>query len=108
MLENVLALMDEWKPVFAQERTAYRAMRQALSSACVLGRRTIARSIAVRERGEDEGTDWSADYRLHARSRWAEQDLFTPALRAGIFSIHRGDTSLSRIVYFDGLLEPRK
>lgn len=84
MLENVLALMAQWKEVFAQERTTHRAMRQALSSACAVGRRTIARSIAVRERVEDESEDWSADYRLHARSPWAEQDLFTPALRAAV------------------------
>jgi hypothetical protein len=84
MLENVLALMAQWKEVFAQERTAQRAMRQALSSACVVGRRTIARSIAVREPLEDEGQDWSAEYRLHARSPWAEQDLFLPALRSAV------------------------
>jgi hypothetical protein len=84
MLENVLALMAQWKPVFAQERTAHRAMRQALSSACAIGRRTIARSIAVREPVDGEGEDWSAEYRLHARSPWAEQDLFTPALRAAV------------------------
>jgi hypothetical protein len=84
MLENVLALMAQWKPVFAQERTAHRAMRQALSSACAIGRRTIARSLAVREPVEGEGEDWSAEYRLHARSAWAEQDLFTPALRAAV------------------------
>lgn len=84
MLETVLALMAQWKPVFAQERTAHRAMRQALSSACVLGRRTIARSIAAREPLAGQSVDWSADYRLHARSPWAEQDLFTPALHAAV------------------------
>jgi hypothetical protein len=66
MLENVLALMAQWKDVFAQERTAHRAMRQALSSACVLGRRTIARSIAVREPLEDQGRRAGTDPRYAA------------------------------------------
>jgi hypothetical protein len=62
----ILAMMLEWKRVFRQGRAAYRAMRQALSSVCVLGRRTIARSYLVRQ---EEG-DWSREYKLHARSQW--------------------------------------
>jgi hypothetical protein len=73
--------MQEWEGVFARKRTHRRAMRQAVSSACVAGRRTIARSIAARGAAQQ---DWSAEYRLHARSEWAEQDLFLPALRAAV------------------------
>jgi hypothetical protein len=77
MLAMILTMLLEWKRVFAQERTAYRAMRQALSSVCVLGRRTIARSYLVRQ---DEG-DWSGEYKLHARSPWEAQELFEPMLK---------------------------
>lgn len=75
MLPLLLVLLLEWKSVFAQERTALRAIEQAIASACVLGPRTIARSIAVRGRDQES---WHADYKLHSRSPWAEQELFTP------------------------------
>jgi hypothetical protein len=81
MLETLLALMQEWKHVFAQQRTTDRAVRQALATACAVGRRTVARGIAARGGGD---RDWSAEYRLHARSPWAEQDLFAPALREAV------------------------
>jgi len=89
MLEMVIAILLGWNEVFARERTAKRAIRQALSSACVLGRRTIARSILVREQegegaGEEKAKDWSADYRLHSRSPWEAQDLFDPILKRAI------------------------
>ena len=80
MLRIILTMMLEWKRVFAQERTAQRAMRQALSSVCVLGRRTMARSYLVRA---DEG-DWSSEYKLHARSEWDPQGLFEPMLKESL------------------------
>lgn len=76
MLEIIIAMMMGWERVFRQKRTAYRAMRQALSLVCVLGRRTIARSYLARE----EPGDWSSEYKLHSRSEWKESELFEPLL----------------------------
>lgn len=72
MLEVIIAMMFGWERVFRQKRTAYRAMRQALSLVCVLGRRTIARSYEAR----GEQGDWSSEYKLHSRSEWKEAELF--------------------------------
>ena len=48
MLEELLSLMSEWRKVFPRKRTSERAITQAISSVCALGRRTIARSYLVR------------------------------------------------------------
>jgi len=80
MLNLILTIMLEWEKVFAQRRTAHRAIRQALSSLCVLGRRTIARSYLVRA----ESADWSSEYKLHSRSPWQAQDLFGPILQQAL------------------------
>jgi hypothetical protein len=80
MLAVIVAVMMEWGKVFAQRRTTKRAIRQALSSVCVLGRRTIARSYLVREnRGE-----WSGEYKLYNRSSWEAEELFNPILKEAI------------------------
>ena len=72
--------MQEWENVFAQKRTAQRAIRQAISSVCVLGNRTIARSyLLIASTG-----DWSSEYKLHSRSSWEPQNLFDGALREAI------------------------
>jgi hypothetical protein len=80
VLATIIALMMGWRKVFAQQRTANRAMRQAISSVCVLGRRTIARSYLVRE----NPGDWSSEYKLHARSKWQADKLFEPILKEAI------------------------
>ncbi|HYE74652.1 MAG TPA: transposase [Blastocatellia bacterium] len=80
LLESMVRLMQGWRQVFAQGRTTNRAIRQALSSICVVGRRTIARSYLVRG---GEG-DWSSEYKLHSRSEWEAQALFGPLLEAAI------------------------
>jgi hypothetical protein len=87
MLDTVLQLLEGWKPAFAQERTAERAIEQTLASVCVVGRRPIARSIAVRE---EEGRSFGADYKLFARAPWEEQDLFVPILEKAL-SLCEGD-----------------
>jgi DDE family transposase len=76
MLPTILAILLDWNKVFPQRRTAYRAIRQALCSVCVLGRRTVARSYLVQI---DQG-DFSSDYKLLSRCNWLAQDLFTPIL----------------------------
>lgn len=77
MLDTVLHVLEGWKQVFAQERTAERAIEQTLASVCVVGRRPIARSIAVRE---DEGGNSLADYKLFSRAPWDAHKLFVPVL----------------------------
>jgi hypothetical protein len=81
MLDTVLQLLEGWKQVFAQERTALRAIEQAIASVCVVGRRPIARSIAVRQ---DEGAVLDADYKLFSRAPWEAQDLFIPVLERAL------------------------
>jgi hypothetical protein len=81
MLDRVLHLLEGWKAVFAQERTAERAIEQAIASVCVVGRRPIARSIAVRQ---DEGAVLDGDYKLFSRAPWEAQDLFVPILREAL------------------------
>src|SRR5437870_3275226 len=80
MIGIIVAIMLGWEKVFLQKRTAYRAIRQALSLVCVIGRRTIARSYLARE---DKG-DWSSEYKLHSRSKWQAQGLFEPILEKAL------------------------
>jgi hypothetical protein len=80
LLETMIAIMQGWKKVFSQRRTAYRAMKQAISTICVIGRRTIARSYLV-QGGEG---DWSSEYKLYSRSQWEGQKLFEPILKESL------------------------
>jgi len=80
MLATIITLMLCWRKVFAQQRTTNRAIRQALSNVCVVGRRTIARSYLL---SDGEG-DWSSEYKLHSRSQWQPQSLFEPILKEAI------------------------
>ena len=58
LLTRFLLLLSFWRPVFRQERTFPRAVRQALGSLTVLGAATITRILAGL--GLDQ-RDWSAD-----------------------------------------------
>lgn len=80
MFETMVPLVNAWEKVFAQKRSAKRARNQAITSLCVVGRRTIARSHLLR--GADR--DWSSEYKLHSRSRWDEQSLFDGVLNEAI------------------------
>ena len=80
MLSLIVSFMLEWDALFAQRRSAHRAIRLALASSCVLGRRTIARAHLIRH----PLADWSADYKLFSRSPWPAQDLFNPVLKEAI------------------------
>jgi hypothetical protein len=77
LLTHFLALLSLWRPVFRQERSYRRALRQALGSLTVLGTATLTRILAGL--GLDQ-QDWSAEYRLQARSEWDEQALFDTLL----------------------------
>jgi hypothetical protein len=77
LLTRFLALVSLWRPVFRQERSFRRALRQALGSLTVVGTATLTRILAGL--GLDQ-QDWSAEYRLQARSEWDEQALFDALL----------------------------
>lgn len=74
----MLALWDECRATFAQERTAARARRLGLSQLACLGRHTISGLLCTAGR---QFVDWSADYRLFARAAWQAPTLFGPILR---------------------------
>ena len=77
LLDTFLQVLAAWTPAFAQARSAQRAVQQTLGSLLALGRRTLSRSLWALGR---QDCDWSADYKLHSRSRWEAQDLFRPIL----------------------------
>jgi hypothetical protein len=81
LLTRFLALLLLWRPVFRQERSFRRALRQALGSLIVLGTATLTRILA--SFGLDQ-QDWSADYKLYARADWEEQALFDTLLPAAL------------------------
>lgn len=78
LLQQFHSLLDRgWRLAFAQARTHERAMEHALASVCVLGRRTLSRSLGALGRSD---CDWSADYRMFSRSPWKPERLFDPVL----------------------------
>jgi hypothetical protein len=81
LLTRFLALLLLWRPVFRQERSFRRAVRQALGSLTVLGTATLTRILAGLGLNQQ---DWSAEYRLQARSEWNEQALFDALLPAAL------------------------
>jgi len=78
LLDAFLDILRGWTPAFPQSRSCQRAVDQVLGSLLALGRRTLSRSLWALGR---QHRDWSADYRLHSRSRWNIQDLFQPILQ---------------------------
>ena len=81
LLEAFLQILSGWTSVFAQQRTAKRAIRQALASLICLGRRTLTRIIWTTGR---ENQSWGGEYFLHSRSPWSPQELFEPIARDGL------------------------
>jgi DDE superfamily endonuclease len=81
LLTRFLALVSLWRPVFQQERSFQRAVRQAVGALLVVGSATLTRILA--NLGRDQ-QDWSADYKLHARADWNEQDLFDALLPSAL------------------------
>ena len=78
LLAKLLEIMGDWRLMFPQDRTFRRAVRQSVGSMCSLGRRTISRALCCLGRDQQ---DWSADYRVHSRSKWDDAELFEPILR---------------------------
>jgi DDE superfamily endonuclease len=81
LLDTWLEIVTDWKNVFAQARTARRAVRQALGSLICLGRRTLSRVIWT---NGGEQRSWSAEYFLHSRAEWDPQQLFVPILERSL------------------------
>ena len=77
LLTALLSILRAWTPVFAQTRTADRAIEQALGSLLAMGRRTLSRALWTLGR---QDRDWCADFRLHSRANWDAQALFQPIL----------------------------
>jgi hypothetical protein len=93
LLEPFHTLLEEgWKSVFPQDRTRHRAVAQALATPCVLGRRTLSRTLCALGRTEK---DWSADYKLFSRSPWKAEGLFAPVLEGYLSRYPQGPVAVA-------------
>ena len=81
LLSEFLAVTQDWRVVFPQQRTFQRAVRQALGSLVCLGRRCLTRIIWT---NGGQNRSWSAEYFLHSRCRWEPQQLFRPILKRAL------------------------
>jgi hypothetical protein len=75
LLATLLEILQAWQAAFAQPRSYRRAVAQALGTLAAFGRHTLSRAIWAQ--GHQQA-DWSAEYKLHARSPWLANDLFQP------------------------------
>lgn len=81
LLDAFLAIVEDWRCVFPQQRTHQRALRQALGSLVCLGRRCLTRIIWT---NGGQHRSWSAEYFLHSRCQWEPQQLFQPILKRAL------------------------
>jgi hypothetical protein len=81
LLQEFLAITEDWRDVFPQVRTFQRGVRQALGSLVCLGRRCLTRIIWT---NGGQNRSWSAEYFLHSRSKWDPQQLFRPILKRAL------------------------
>lgn len=81
LLTHWLNIVGEWECAFVQGRLWRRAVAQAIGTLTAFGRRTLSRAICALGH---QHQDWSADYRLHARSAWNPHQLFQPILRRAL------------------------
>lgn len=78
LTEQLHSLLDQgWQPVFAQERSHYRAMEHAMALPCIIGNHTISGTLCALGRSDQ---DWSADYKMFSRSPWEAESLFDPVI----------------------------
>ncbi|MGH9882993.1 MAG: IS701 family transposase [Pyrinomonadaceae bacterium] len=73
LLETFESLLQPWSDVFPQQRTFARASRLIIGLLCCLRVHLLSNAICAVGR---QGQDWSADYRLLARSPWNPLRLF--------------------------------
>lgn len=76
-----------WALTFPQARSHERAVQHAIASLCVMGRRTISRSLSALGRSQ---ADWSADYKMFSRCRWQTESLFNPVIDEHLQRYKRG------------------
>jgi len=81
LLSEFLAITQDWRSVFPQQRTFQRGVRQALGSLVCLGRRCLSRIIWT---NGGQHRSWSAEYFLHSRCQWEPQQLFRPILQRAL------------------------
>ncbi len=81
LLSEFLAIAEDWRCVFPQQRTFQRGVRQALGSLVCLGRRCLTRIIWA---NGGQNRSWSAEYFLHSRCHWEPQQLFQPILKRAL------------------------
>ena len=81
LLAEFLAIVQDWRSVFPQQRTFQRGVRQALGSLVCLGRRCLTRIIWT---NGGQNLSWSAEYFLHSRCQWEPQRLFQPILQRAL------------------------
>lgn len=81
LLQHWLEIVSEWRLSFPQRRSFRRAVGQALGTLTAFGRRTLSRAIWAQGH---QHVDWSADYKLYARSHWQVTDLFQPLLKRAL------------------------
>ncbi len=81
LLSEFLAIAEDWRGVFPQQRTFQRGVRQALGSLVCLGRRCLTRIIWT---NGGQNRSWSAEYFLHSRCQWEPQQLFQPILKRAL------------------------
>lgn len=77
LLQTYDSLLQDWRQVFGQERTFQRARRLTFGLLVCLRVHLTSRAICATGR---QFVDWSADYRLCARSPWNPHSLFDPIL----------------------------
>lgn len=78
LTEQFYSLLEQgWQTVFAQDRSRERAIEHAMALPCIMGRRTISRTICALGRSDQ---DWSADYKMFSRSPWEAESLFDPVI----------------------------
>ena len=75
LLSSFLAITNDWRDVFPQQRTFIRGVRQGLGSLVCLGRRCLTRIIWT---NGGQQNSWSGEYFLHSRCQWEPQELFRP------------------------------
>ena len=81
LLVEFLAIVQDWRAVFPQQRTFQRGVRQALGSLVCLGRRCLTRIIWT---NGGQNRSWGAEYFLHSRCQWEPQRLFPPILKRAL------------------------
>lgn len=75
LLETFDNLLQEWRNVFAQDRSFDRARRLTFGLLACLRQHLTSMAICATGR---QFVDWSADYRLCSRSPWDPRRLFDP------------------------------